>query len=61
MENCKNQWTSLYIIETSVMKELTIKFYDVIITDMFHKCRIRSLKVFLTVSEYPQESVRVFY
>ena len=41
------------------------KLYDVVFTDMFHKYRIRSLKVFLkklvflTVSQYPQESIYV--
>ena len=43
---------------------INIKFYDVIVTDMFYKYRIRSLKVFvkmvfLIVSQYPQESVYV--
>ena len=58
MEFCTNQWTGLYMIGISVMKELTkwlekslwvinIKFYDVIVTDMFHRYRIRSPKVFL--------------
>ena len=38
---------------------INIEFYDVIVTDMFHKYRIRGLKVFFKVSQYPQESVYV--
>ena len=45
---------------------INIKFYDVIVTDMLHKYRIRSLKefykmLFWTVLQYPQESVGDFY
>ena len=48
---------------------INIKFYDVIVTDMFHKSintesevsRSFAKMLFLTVSQYPQERVRAFH
>ena len=60
MKFCKNQWTGSCMIGTYHKRVyeclrwlekplwlINVKFHNVIVTDMFHKYRIRSLQVYL--------------